>query len=103
MKKPRISVTLPQDMMAHYKEIAKVSGISVSRLIYLRLKSKKPIMIVSRDVLEAVNELKKLVADISSNFSPNEEILQAIIQRTKILTALVEFDNDKIEKVNGGG
>lgn len=102
MKKPRISVALPQDMMAHYKEIAKVSGISVSRLIYLRLKSKKPIMIVSRDVLEAVNELKKLVADISSDFSPNEGILQAIIQRTEILTALVEFDNGKVEKVNGG-
>ena len=99
MKKQRISVALPPDMMAHYKEIAKASGNSVSRLIYLRLKSKKPITIVGRDVLEAVNELKKLVADISNNFSPNEEILQAIIQRTKILTALVAFDNGEVEKV----
>lgn len=102
MKKQRISVSLPPDMMAHYKELAKASGISVSRLIYLRLKSKKPITIVGREVLEAVSELKKLVENISRGFYPNEEILQAIIQQTNFFTSLVEVDNSKVEKIKGG-
>lgn len=89
-------------MMAHYKELAKASGISVSRLIYLRLKSKKPITIVGREVLEAVSELKKLVENISRGFYPNEEILQAIIQQTNFFTSLVEVDNSKVEKIKGG-
>ena len=102
MKKQWISVSLPPDMMAHYKELAKASGISVSRLIYLRLKSKKPITIVGREVLEAVSELKKLVENISRGFYPNEEILQAIIQQTNFFTSLVEVDNSKVEKIKGG-
>ena len=102
MKKQRISVSLPPDMMAHYKELAKASGISVSRLIYLRLKNNKPIIIVGRDVLESVTELKKLVEKISSGFYPNEEIFQAIIQQTNFFSSLVEIDNSKVEKVQGG-
>lgn len=43
MKQQRISVSLPPDMLANFKDIAEASGISVSRLIYLRLKSKKKI------------------------------------------------------------
>jgi len=102
MKKQRISVSLPPDMMAHYKEIAKASGISVSRLIYLRLKNKKPITVVGREVLEAVTELKNLVENISSGFYPNEEILQAIIRQTNFFSSLVDVDNSKVEKIKGG-
>ena len=43
MKQQRISVSMPPDMLAHYKLLAEESGISVSRLIYLRLRSKKKI------------------------------------------------------------
>ena len=50
MRKQRISVSLPPDMLANFKDIAEASGISVSRLIYLRLKSrKKSIVVVGRD------------------------------------------------------
>ena len=60
MRKKSVSVSLPPDMLAHYKDLAETAGISISRLIYLRLKSrKKSIVIVGRDLLGVVGKLNR--------------------------------------------
>ena len=103
MKKQRISVSLPPDMMAHYKLLAEESGISVSRLIYLRLRSKKSIVVVGQDMIHAVHELKALVRRLLQGKPPSDEIAQSLIRYTHFLEKFVEFEGDNSEVVRGGG
>lgn len=104
MKKQRISVSLPPDMMAHYKTIAEESGISVSRLIYLRLKSKKKsLVVVGQDVMNAVQELKSLVRQLLQGKPPSDEVVQSLVRYSSFLEKFVELDGDNSEIVRGGG
>lgn len=104
MRKQRISVSLPPDMMAHYKAIAEESGISVSRLIYLRLKSKKKsLVVVGQDMLNAMQELKTIVRQLLQGNPLNEEVAQSLIRYTQFLEKFVELDNANEEIVKGGG
>lgn len=103
MKKQRISVSLPPDMMAHFKDIAEASGISVSRLIYLRLRSKKSIVIVGHEVINAVQELKFLVRQLLNGKTPSDDVAQSLIRYSRFLEKFVELDGDDSEVVRGGG
>ncbi|MBR7024561.1 MAG: hypothetical protein IKI08_00930 [Selenomonadaceae bacterium] len=104
MKKQRISVSLPPDMMAHYKTIAEESGISVSRLIYLRLKSKKKsLVVVGQDMFNAVQELKSLVRQLLQGKPPSDEVVQSLVRYSSFLEKFVELDGDESEIVRGGG
>ena len=104
MRKQRISVSLPPDMMAHYKTIAEESGISVSRLIYLRLKSKKKsLVVVGQDVMNAVQELKSLVWQLLQGKPPSDEVVQSLVRYSSFLEKFVELDGDNSEIVRGGG
>ncbi|MBR1645369.1 MAG: hypothetical protein IJ685_01200 [Selenomonadaceae bacterium] len=103
MRKQRISVSLPADMLENYKMIASESGISVSRLIYLRLRSrKKSIVVVGQDVLNAIRELKTLVNGLLKGNSPRDEIVQSLIRYTRFLENFVELDGENEEIVKGG-
>lgn len=103
MRKQRISVSLPPDMMAHYKVLAEASGISVSRLIYLRLRSKKSIIIVGQEMLNTVKELKTLVRQLLHGKPPSDDVVQSLVQYTRFLEKFVELDGDDSEVVRGGG
>lgn len=103
MRKQRISVSLPLDMLANFKEIAEESGISVSRLIYLRLRSKKSIVVVGHEVINAVKELKALIRQLLQGNPLNEEVAQSIVRYTQFLEKFVELDNANEEIVKGGG
>ena len=103
MRKQRISVSLPPDMMAHYKVLAGESGISVSRLIYLRLRSRKNIIIVGQEMLNTVKELKTLVRQLLQGKPPSDEIAQSLIRYSRFLEKFVELDGDESEVVRGGG
>ena len=104
MKKQRISVSLPPDMLAHYKILAEESGISVSRLIYLRLRSKKrSIVIVGRDMLNAVQELKNLVKSLIQSKPIDEDVADSLIRYSHFLENFVKLDNANEEIVVGGG
>ena len=104
MKKQRISVSLPPDMLAHYKILAEESGISVSRLIYLRLRSKKKsIVIVGRDMLNAVKELKNLVQSLIQGKPIDEDVADSLIRYSHFLEKFVKLDNANEEIVVGGG
>lgn len=104
MKKQRISVSLPPDMLAHYKILAEESGISISRLIYLRLKSKKKsIVIVGREQLREVQELKALVQSLIQGKTLNEDLADLLIRYVDFLEKFVALDNANEEIVFGGG
>ena len=104
MKKQRISVSLPPDMLAHYKILAEESGISVSRLIYLRLRSKKKsIVIVGRDMLNAVKELKNLVQSLIQGKPIDADVADSLIRYSHFLEKFVALDNANEEIVVGGG
>ena len=104
MKKQRISVSLPSDMLAHYKLLAEESGISISRLIYLRLRSKKKtIVIVGREMLNTVRELKNLVQFLIQSKSIDEDVADSLIRYSHFLEKFVALDNANEEIVVGGG
>ena len=90
-------------MMAHYKVLAGESGISVSRLIYLRLRSRKNIIIVGQEMLNTVKELKTLVRQLLQDKPPSDEIAQSLIRYSRFLEKFVELDGDESEVVRGGG
>ena len=91
-------------MLAHYKALAEESGISVSRLIYIRLRGKKnSIVVVEQDMLNAVLELKTLVRQLLQGKSPSDEIAHSLIRYTRFLEKFVELDGDDSEVVRGGG
>ena len=104
MKQQRISVSMPPDMLAHYKLLAEESGISVSRLIYLRLKSKKKsIIIVGREQLREVQELKTLVKSLIQGKSLNDEVADSLIRYAQFLEKFVALDNANEEILKEGG
>lgn len=104
MKKQRISVSLPLDMLAHYKILAEESGISVSRLIYLRLRSKKKtIVIVGRDMLNAVQELKNLVKSLIQGKPIDADVADSLIRYSHFLEKFVALDGKEEEIMKGGG
>ena len=104
MRKQRISVSLPPDMLANFKDIAEASGISVSRLIYLRLKSKKKsIVVVGRDMLDAVQELKNLVKSLIQGKPIDADVADSLIRYSHFLEKFIALDNANEEIVFGGG
>lgn len=104
MKKQRISVSLPPDMLANFKDIAEESGISVSRLIYLRLKSKKKsILVVGREQLREVQELKALVQALIQDKMLNKDLVDSFIRYANFLENFVALNNANTEIIVGGG
>ena len=102
MRKKRISVSLPPDMLAHYKILAEESGISVSRLIYIRLKSKKKsLVVVGHEVINAVQELKTLVRQLLNGKPPSDEVAQSLVRYTRFLEKFIKLDDDDSEIVKG--
>ena len=104
MRKQRISVSLPPDMLANFKDIAEASGISVSRLIYLRLKSKKKsILVVGCEVFRDVRELKALVEALIQGKPLNEDVVDSLIRYSHFLEEFVALDKAQEEVIVGGG
>ena len=55
----RISVTLPTEMLQDFKLRSEQTGLSISRLIYLRLRSRTPKLLVTSDVLSEITDMNK--------------------------------------------
>ena len=103
MRKKRISVSLPPDMLSNFKDIAEASGISVSRLIYLRLKSKKKsIIVVGREQLREVQELKTLVQSLIQGKPIDDDVADSLIRYSQFLEDFVELNNTNEEILKGG-
>lgn len=70
----RICVTLPVDMLQNFRLLSEETDLSVSRLIYLRLRKREPILIVTDDMLREIQILRELLNEIKffSNLSPEK-------------------------------
>ena len=60
----RVSVTLPVLMLNDFREKADLAGTSLSRIIYLQLRAKKPINIVSDRFVEQASCLRQAMEQV---------------------------------------
>lgn len=60
----RVSVTLPVLMVNDFKYKADLAGLSLSRVIHLQLRARKPISIVSERFVQDVKCLRKLMEQV---------------------------------------
>ena len=88
----RVSVTLPEEMVYEFKEKSKMTGLSISKLIYYRLRSNKPIIIVPQDVQNSIGYLVSLIknAERTKNFNP--EIIEYLKEYLNFVSRFVSFD-----------
>lgn len=76
----------------------------MSRLIYLRLKSRKnSIVIVGRDLLSDVRELKSLVESLIQSKPLSEDMSDSLIRYSRFLENFVALDDSHEEIFIGGG
>ncbi len=87
----RITVTLPQELYDDFKERALNTGLSMSRLVYLRLKKSGNMVLVPRYVLDELKQLNKIFRRIESEGMINandRELLMSVIE----LESKISFD-----------
>ena len=78
----RISVSIPELMFEDFKEKAKESGISMSKAIYFRLRTRDPIVIVPQEILRQVRQLSDIFRKILEQGAlscEDRELLQYIV------------------------
>ena len=90
-KTGRICVTLPSDMLENFRILSNETDLSISRLIYLRLRKREPILLVTKELLDEVKSLRNLLNDIklSNRLSPeNFFVLQERVRQMEELVNL---------------
>ncbi|SCM82574.1 hypothetical protein KL86SPO_50345 [uncultured Sporomusa sp.] len=90
----RVSVTLPELMVEDFKTKADLTGLSVSRIVHLQLKARKPIMIVSREFLNEVRELRQVLDKIVAEGTIEAETLSILRQRVQFYQAFITSDQE---------
>lgn len=89
----RICVTLPVEMLQDFKTVSEETDLSVSRLIYLRLRKREPILIVTEDVLREIQGLKELLIDIKCGNFLSHEAFAVLQARVKQFENFVKMDD----------
>lgn len=90
----RVSVTLPQVMVEDFKTKAELTGLSISRVVYLQLKARKPIIIVPGDLLSQVKGLRQVLDKIATEGNVEAEVLSTLQQSVRFHQALVGFNGE---------
>lgn len=92
-KKGRICVTLPVEMLENFRLLSEETDLSISRLIYLRLRNREPILIVTDNMLSEIKMLRELLNEIKffSRLSP--EKLSRLESIVSIIEKMVNFDS----------
>lgn len=94
LKTARISVTLPQIMIEDFKAKNEMTGLSISRLIYLRLKSRKAVIIASEELLREVKYLQQKFAEIVATGTIEEESMNLLRQQVLLYSAASGVDQE---------
>ena len=84
----RICVTLPVEMLENFRLLSEETDLSISRLIYLRLRKREPILLVTEDLLAELKNLRHLLNDIKLGnrlSSGNFFVLQNVCDKWKSL------------------
>lgn len=75
----RVSVSLPVAMVESFKATAELSGVSVSRLIFLRLRRKSGDLVVpSKELLEEIRTLTQAVHKLSREKTLPSDVVSSI-------------------------
>lgn len=93
LKSVRISTTLPQVMVENFKDKAAISGVSVSRLIYLQLKTRKPVVIIPGELIQEVRALRQLLKKIIVTGNVEPEALDILRRQVQIQENLVNLNH----------
>lgn len=92
----RICVTLPMEMLQNFRILSEETDLSISRLIYLRLCKREPILIVTDYILQEIQELKDLLNTLRSGNNLSHETLDVLQLRVNQLEKFVNFDDPTI-------
>jgi len=92
-KTARICVTLPVEMLQNFKLLGEETDLSISRLIYLRLRKREPILIVTEDVLQEIQSLKELLSDIKCGNFLSQETFAVLQARVRQFEKFVSMDD----------
>gem|GEM_PF-5802180 len=90
----RVSVTLPQVMVEDFKTKAELTGLSISRVVYLQLKARKPIIIVPGDLLSQVKGLRQVLDKIADEGNIEAEIISILQQNVRFYQELVASNRE---------
>ena len=91
----RVCVTLPLEMLEDYKEKSRLTGLSISRLVYRRLRSRKPIFIVTDNILSNLDRLHSILARLEKNVVVDAEALGVLRSYVEHADRVVEYDSPK--------
>ena len=92
-KTGRICVTLPIEMLQNFRILSDETDLSISRLIYLRLRSREPILVVTNDVLREIQTLRGLITDIKRDNYISPERLHMIEMNMRQIEEVVNFNS----------
>ena len=95
-KTGRICVTLPVDMLENFRILSEETDLSVSRLIYLRLRKREPILLVTEKLLDEVKNLRNLLNDIKLGSYISQENFFVMQERVRQLEELVNLNDPSI-------
>ena len=83
----RVSVTLPVLMVNDFKYKADLAGLSLSRVIHMQLRSKKPIVIVSDQFEQDVRCMRKLMEQVAATGGLDTEKVACLWQQIEYYEA----------------
>lgn len=92
-KNARISVSLPVEMLQDFKLRSEKTGLSISRLIYLRLRSRTPMLLVTSEVLSEIEDMNERLEKIIAGNHLSADELSVLKERIKQIERFVDFDS----------
>lgn len=95
-KTGRICVTLPVDMLENFRILSEETDLSVSRLIYLRLRKREPILLVTKELLDEVKSLRNLLNDIKLANRLSPENFFVLKERVRQMEELVNLNDPSL-------
>lgn len=102
-KNVRISVTIPLDLYKDFVERSRLSGLSISRLAFLQLKSHKSAVIVPVEILKGIRRIERLQKQLESGIKFAPETAEALMDDIKLLREHVDFHSAVVANKGGNG
>ena len=92
----RICVTLPVEMLENFRLLSEETDLSISRLIYLRLRKREPILLVTEDLIAEVKSLRNLLNDIKLGNRLSPENFFILQERVRQMEELVNLNDPSL-------
>lgn len=99
----RISVTISLDLYRDFVERSRLSGLSISRIAYLQMKSRKPPIIVPVEILKGIRRIERLQKQLESGIKFAPETAEALMDDIKLLREHVDFHSAVVANKGGNG